>query len=392
MRSMERLFPSDRMSKRDRVEATLLHQPVDRAALHEQLSYNPSVIALYTGKPVRGFDYTVDDVCEVIRKTMDMCFPPVAPRGTESFTTPDGFVYQNDNWTFWRVSRPFTTVDGARIWLQKRKDDMRDMPFDAESAREAYRAEMLALQRKIGEAVVLNYSSTGFCDVWDHMGLELFTFFSLDCPDALADFMETSTACEERRIHAVADAALSPAILIPEDFATKQGSIFSPRFLDAFHLPYVRRLAAAWHEHGIHVLYHSDGNYKRVIPDLIGCGVDGFYCLEPGVRHGHRRAQARLAEHGVGRRRGWRGLDGARHARAGARRGAAAHPGNECAVDRRIVRRLFERDQPADSAAELPRHGRSGRRTAQPGAVVTGLRRNVQSSAAGLCRGGSFLT
>lgn len=280
---MERLFTSDRMSKRERVEATLRHQPVDRAALHEQLSYNPGVIALYTGKPDRGFDYTVDDVCDVIRKTMDMCFPPVAPRGTDRVATPDGFIYQNDNWTFWRVSRPFSTVEGSRVWLQKRHDDMRDMPFDAESAREAYRAEMLALQRKIGDTVILNYSSTGFCDVWDHMGLELFTFFSLDCPDALADFMETSTACEERRIHAVADAALSPAILIPEDFATKQGSIFSPRFLDAFHLPYVRRLAAAWHEHGIHVLYHSDGNYKRNIPDLMGCGVDGFYCLEPGV-------------------------------------------------------------------------------------------------------------
>jgi uroporphyrinogen decarboxylase len=31
----------------------------------------------------------------------------------------------------------------------------------------------------------------------------------------------------------------------------------------------------------VKVIYHSDGNWKRVIPDLIGCGVDGFYCLEP---------------------------------------------------------------------------------------------------------------
>jgi hypothetical protein len=29
------------------------------------------------------------------------------------------------------------------------------------------------------------------------------------------------------------------------------------------------------------VLYHSDGNWKIAIPDLIACGVDGFYCLEP---------------------------------------------------------------------------------------------------------------
>ena len=29
------------------------------------------------------------------------------------------------------------------------------------------------------------------------------------------------------------------------------------------------------------MLYHSDGNYGSVIPQLMACGVDGFYCLEP---------------------------------------------------------------------------------------------------------------
>jgi len=33
----ERLFTKDRLSKREQVEATLSHQPVDRAVLHEQL-------------------------------------------------------------------------------------------------------------------------------------------------------------------------------------------------------------------------------------------------------------------------------------------------------------------------------------------------------------------
>jgi hypothetical protein len=30
------------------------------------------------------------------------------------------------------------------------------------------------------------------------------------------------------------------------------------------------------------VLYHSDGNYRKAVSDLLECGVDGFYCLEPG--------------------------------------------------------------------------------------------------------------
>jgi hypothetical protein len=139
---------------------------------------------------------------------------------------------------------------------------------------------MLDVQRKIGETVILNYSFTGFCAAYDSMGLEIFTFFQLDHPEVFVNYLEARVASELRRIHAVADPALSPVILIAEDFATKQGSIFSPDFLKQYHFPYVRKLSDAWHEHGIKVLYHSDGNWRKFIPDLKACGVDGFYCLE----------------------------------------------------------------------------------------------------------------
>ena len=83
----EEIFESDVMTRRERVEATLNHQPVDRAALHEQLSYNGGVIEMYTGKRVEGFDFTLDDICTVVGRTLDMCFPPAAPRGRERITT-----------------------------------------------------------------------------------------------------------------------------------------------------------------------------------------------------------------------------------------------------------------------------------------------------------------
>ena len=124
----------------------------------------------------------------------------------------------------------------------------------------------------MGETVLFNWSFTGFCDVFNLMGLELYSFFSLDYPDVLTDFMELSTENELRRIHAVADKKLSPLILIPEDFSTRQGPIFSPDFLKRHHYPYVKKLTDAWHSFDITVIYHSDGNYKKVIPDLIECG------------------------------------------------------------------------------------------------------------------------
>ena len=278
---MDKLFPSDVLSKRERVERTLRHQDVDRVALHEQLSYNPGVISLYTGKRINGYLYTLDDICAVIRRTMDMCFPPILPRGTERIIDEDGFVKQNDNWTGWHVSRPFLDVDGARGWLQHATARIAQSPFGAAEARTAYRTYMGDLQSKIGETVILAYSMTGFCSVFDRMGLELFSYFIQDWPHAMTDFMEASTAKERSRIEAIADRELSPVILIPEDFSTKQGPIFSRDMLQLFHYPYVKKLTEAWHRRGILVIYHSDGNYRKAIPDLMECGVDGFYCLEP---------------------------------------------------------------------------------------------------------------
>ncbi len=280
---MERLFPSDVMTRRERVEAALNLQPVDRVPLLEQLSYNPRVIADYTGRPIRGFDYSVEDICAVIRLTLDIAMPPVAPRGTDRVTTAEGFVYQNDNWTAWRVSRPCGDVRGARDWLIRRTEAIATAPFDDAQARAEYRRDMIDLQSKLGDTVMLRYHGVGLCAAYDAMGLELFSYLMHDYPEAIGEYMQASVAGELRRVRAVADRELSPVIMIAEDFAAKHGPIFPPEFLRRHHYPHVEELAAAWHERGIKVLYHSDGNYRAALPDLMACGVAGFYCLAPGV-------------------------------------------------------------------------------------------------------------
>jgi hypothetical protein len=299
--SFEKVFPADRIGKRERVERTLGHRPVDRAALHEQLSYNGPVIGAVTGREITGFDYTPEDVGQAIRLTLDSCFPIFTDKGTETVTTADGFVMKNERWTTWRIARPFDDERRAAAWLERRMAEMVETGFNdhtavkvdggryetagrrfnAGEARDEYHAMMNGLQRLVGETVIIDFSFTGFCDLFDAMGLEIFTFFALDHPDLLEEYLQVAIANELSRVHAVADPVLSPVVLIPEDFATKHGPIFRPDFLERFHFPYVQRLVAAWHSHGLSVLYHSDGNYGSVIPQLMACGVDGFYCLEP---------------------------------------------------------------------------------------------------------------
>jgi len=110
----DKIFPTDVLSKRERVERTLNLQPVDRVAIHEQLSWNPGVISMYTGRKIEGFNYTYKDICEVIRQTLDTCFQAHDPLGTDLITDEDGFEIQNDNWNWWIAKRPFDDVAGAR--------------------------------------------------------------------------------------------------------------------------------------------------------------------------------------------------------------------------------------------------------------------------------------
>jgi hypothetical protein len=284
---METLFGHDRMSKRERVLATLRHQPVDRCALLEQLSYNPRVIGDWTGKDIQGFDYTLDDVCEVCRKTMDVVMPPsVLKNRSGQETAADGFVHQYDNWTVWTVSRPFTDEAGARDWLGQRLAALRHQGVDAEQERRDWHDYMTDLQARLGETQIMAYPiNTGLCSVYGDsgMGLELFSYVFAEDGGMLREFMDLYLARSLARLHAIAAAyaAISPIVLVAEDFSTKQGPIFSPAFLEAFHYPYVKAIVAAWHEHGLHVIYHSDGNYRKAIPALAACGADGFYCLEP---------------------------------------------------------------------------------------------------------------
>jgi len=278
-----KIFEKDELTKRERIVRTLAHQEVDRVALHDQLGYNPGVISMYTGKHIDGFNYTMEDIGKAISVTLDSCFPFFAPYGIARYTNEYGFIYQNENWTTWRVSRPFQDEHGAKNWLCAYTKDLAKQvkEFNADSYRKSYSEYMQNMSRLVGGTVIMDILTTGFCTAYDSMGLEIFSFFQFEYPDILEEYMETSAELSLLKATTAVHTEFTPVVLIAEDFATKQGPIFSPEFLSLFHFPYVKRLTKALHDTGVYVIYHSDGNYRKSIPALIDCGVDGFYCLEP---------------------------------------------------------------------------------------------------------------
>jgi uroporphyrinogen-III decarboxylase len=279
----EKIFDDDCISKRERVERTINLECVDRVAIHEQLSYNPRVIEYYTGKKIDGYNFTKEDIGITVRKTLDASFPVFTPYGLGHELKPDGFEYHLDNWTKWISKRPFSDPEGAKEWLELQIKELEDVliHFDAKHERKEYHDYILDQIQYIGETVIIDWSiMTRFSEIFDKMGLDIFCLFYYDYPETMLDFMKLSTEYAVKKVLAAGDNSLTPVALIAEDFCSKTGPIFPPEMLNIVYYPFIRQLTDAWHETGLKVIFHTDGYYKTVVPNLINCHVDGFYCLE----------------------------------------------------------------------------------------------------------------
>jgi len=246
------------------------------------------------GQWVEEFNNGLEDICQLIGQTPDMCFRPRPQWVVERVTEPDGIVIQRDTWTYWFVGRPFDVVDGARCRLIQRITTLRQVAPDPVQARAGRRIEMFDLQARIGDAVICPHDvHPALCNVFSHivMGLGLLSYLDVDYPELADEYLDMIRARCLRKIHAIVGTRLSAVVLIAEDSSSKQALLFNPEILRRRLYLGACAYAQAWHEHSVKALFHTDGNFETTMPDLIACGVDGFYCPEPGCGEGHRGSE-----------------------------------------------------------------------------------------------------
>jgi uroporphyrinogen decarboxylase len=70
---------------------------------------------------------------------------------------------------------------------------------------------------------------------------------------------------------------------LADDIGGQQNLLISPRMLTGYLSPWIRKLADLAHQYGIRVMFHTDGNVRKVIPDLIDWGVDILDPVQPEV-------------------------------------------------------------------------------------------------------------
>jgi hypothetical protein len=280
------------MTARQRVECALRGELPDRVPVFDLIQHIP-LIEYITGEKV-SLQNGLDLLCQTIGERLDITRGIAPPVEEKIIRHKDGFVYKQEWWTSWLIGRPFNEVQGLLDYIPRNIEEIHHRQFGDiftfagksnvwGASSKSPREQFLELQEKVGENTVIfpNESPVGLDTAHVRAGLDLLAYAYAENPQLVSDWLEALTWAEIQRVHETADPDLSPVALVYSDIASTEQILFSPQFLRKEFFPRLAKLVAAWHEHGIKVIYHSDGNLWAVLEDFRQAGIDGINPLEP---------------------------------------------------------------------------------------------------------------
>lgn len=161
------------------------------------------------------------------------------------------------------------------------RDAVRD--FDATAWRAEFRSGILTMQQKMGDMVYLptlwEVVHPKFEWYWD-FGYENYLMFMHLYPEAADEFFARDAAIARRKAEIVVqvfdELDMVPLTLIGTDICGGGGPVVSPQVLRECYFPHVRSSLEPLREVGIKTVWHSDGDFRLIVDDLVACGVSGF--------------------------------------------------------------------------------------------------------------------
>jgi len=120
-----------------------------------------------------------------------------------------------------------------------------------------------------------------FAEAWMLMGFDEFCYALYERPEVPEAIMQRLGEFRYQTVLQVIDHPNLGAFWFDDDIAYQTGTMVPPDFLRKNLFPWMRKIADLCKSRGIPFIYHSDGNLKQVIPDLIDLGVNAIQPVEP---------------------------------------------------------------------------------------------------------------
>jgi hypothetical protein len=262
------------MSPEERVLAAFNHEEPDVIPIYDLVS-SPAFYEHFGGRPLT-LENAVELIPYAISRSLDMTrvFLP-APLGRR--TDAQGFTFERTGWfNEWQISAPFNDMHGLVKFVKseiERHDAMTVGDPDTELA------NLLEWKQRFG-GTVIHASETGepMQDAFIRIGLDWFVWLSDEHPELTRRWIDSIHGALMRRLQARPNLhQVSPVAWIFGDVAYKNKLIFSPAFLRRF--GFFQRLAEIidlFHCMQLKVIFHSDGDITRIIPELVAAGADAI--------------------------------------------------------------------------------------------------------------------
>jgi uroporphyrinogen decarboxylase len=131
-----------------------------------------------------------------------------------------------------------------------------------------------------GMGVIGQYGDI-FTMTWEMMGFETFSRCLFEEPELVDALNEKLGNLVISMFEYFAQSDAVDVLWYSDDIAYTGGLLVSPKTLDRYFFPWLRKIGELARKHDKPLMYHSDGILYKVMDTIIDCGVDALHPIEP---------------------------------------------------------------------------------------------------------------
>jgi uroporphyrinogen decarboxylase len=120
-----------------------------------------------------------------------------------------------------------------------------------------------------------------FTRVWRIMGFDPFCYALIDKPDLVEEMFRRVGETQIEVFRRIVEMDEIGAMWYGDDLAYGSGTMVSPRVLRKHLFPYIKQMGDICKEKNLPFIMHSDGDLRKVLPDLVACGLNAIHPIEP---------------------------------------------------------------------------------------------------------------
>lgn len=274
------------MTKSERIACVFAHEVPDRVPIFDWVSH----IGLIEN--AAGRNLTLENAKEVIplasNRLLDLA-PLWFPSDPTRQIDERGITIEGTDWfNLWHVAYPWSDFPGLVSWVNHQVELLNVWKSPPPEVILKKRHDQQSLIDRYGVTPVAGHITEPLEATYPTIGLENYIYLLEDEPELVQSWLDLQHARNLHQIEAGSeprfDPGLYPVVCLTADVAFKGRPIFSPAYLRRS--GYFHRIAEVchlYHERGVRVLFHSDGDLTSILPELVKAGIDALNPIDLGA-------------------------------------------------------------------------------------------------------------